>query len=316
VSIGKKSRKTIDAVSEGRFSDRPLRVADFKENRQAQLMTKPDSQAEPSPQQQIADLKQQLAQAQKLTALGELLSTTTHEFNNVLMSIVNYAKMGMRHKDDVSRQKAFEKILAAGQRAARITNGILGMARNRSGSFEPTDLAQLIDDSLVLLEREMRKYRIHIEKQFQAVPKAMVNGNQIQQVLLNLLINARQALPNGGHVILKLGYSQEAGMINLVIRDTGTGIAPDKLRRIFDPFYTTKSGPDKSGRGGTGLGLSSCRDIIEAHRGRIRVESTVGKGTAFIIRLPVARRPKPAIVSTTAPEPAAPSTMGSPPVAP
>lgn len=238
--------------------------------------------------QQIETLKQQLAHAQRLTALGELVSTTTHEFNNVLMTIINYAKMGLRHKDSATREKAFEKILAAGNRAAKITNSVLGMARNRSAQQEPTDLAQLVDDTLLLLEREMNKYRIAVEKHFQPIPPAMVNGNQIQQVLLNMLTNARQAMPGGGRIWIKLAYDAATRMIDLVIRDNGSGIPPETLPRIFDPFFSTKSGPDQSGKGGTGLGLSACREIIDAHRGRIRVESSIGKGTAFTIKLPAA----------------------------
>src|SRR5665213_2982544 len=98
-------------------------------------------------EEQVAILKQQLAQAQKVTALGELVSTTTHEFNNVLMTIINYAKMGLRHTDAATRQKSFEKILTAGNRAARITHGILGFARNRTSALEPTDMHKLIDDT-------------------------------------------------------------------------------------------------------------------------------------------------------------------------
>ena len=165
----------------------------------------PDSvETEPSLEQQIVMLKEQLAQAQKLTALGELVSTTTHEFNNVLTTIINYAKLGLRHKDQATREKAFEKILAAGTRAAKITNSILGFARNRTNSFEPTDLVKLVDDSLLLLEREMNKYRITVERSIAAVPAALANPNQIQQVLMNLLINARQAMPQGGRVLVKL----------------------------------------------------------------------------------------------------------------
>jgi len=243
-------------------------------------------------EEQVAILKQQLNQAQKLTALGELVSTTTHEFNNVLMTVINYAKMGMRHRDQATRDKAFEKILAAGNRAAKITNSVLGFARNRSNSFEPTDMVKLIEDSLVLLEREMSKYRVAVTRQFQPVPLGMVNTNQIQQVLLNLLINARQAMPQGGQLLIKLGYDASHDMIELTVRDTGSGIPADKLPRIFDRFYTTKSGPDASGKGGTGLGLSFCRDVIEAHNGRIRVESTVGKGTAFTLKLPAVKQPE------------------------
>lgn len=242
----------------------------------------------PSLEQQVEILTQQLHHAQKLTSLGELVSTTTHEFNNVLMTIMNYAKMGLRCRDDATRDKALKKILGASEKASRMTNSILGVARNRSDGFERTDLAQLIDDALVLLERELNKYRITVEKQLAAVPLASVNANQIQQVLLNLLINARQAMSCGGRLFVKLDHDPHRQMIVLVVRDNGSGIPADRLPRIFDPFFSTKEGPDETGKGGTGLGLSSCRNIIEAHRGRIRVQSTVGKGTEFTIMLPVA----------------------------
>ncbi len=264
-------------------------------------------------QQQVASLKQQLAQAQKMTALGELVSTTTHEFNNVLMTIINYAKMGMRHQDAPTRDKAFDKILAAGNRAARITNGILGVARNRPLTLEPTDLAKLIDDALILLEREMNKFRIKVEQQLEKVPLAMASGNQIQQVLLNLLINARQAMPNGGHLLIRLSHDQDSQTVDLTVRDSGCGIAADKLRKIFDPFFSTKDGPDSTGKGGTGLGLSMCREIIEAHRGRIRVESTVGKGTAFTLKIPVAV--STAAISAVAAMEIGPIVEATPPVA-
>ncbi len=247
----------------------------------------------PNLQQQVELLKKQLAQAQTLTALGELVGTTTHEFNNVLMTIINYAKMGMRHKDTVTRDKCFEKIFAAGNRAAKITNTVLGMARNRSAGQEPTDLTKLVENTLLLLEREMNKYRIAVDRHFQPIPEALISGNQIQQVMLNLLINARQAMPRGGRLTIKLQHDAENDMIDLVIRDYGCGIPQDKLPRIFDSFYSTKDGPDASGKGGTGLGLSMCRDIIESHHGQIRVQSTIGKGTAFTLKLPVAAKPTP-----------------------
>jgi signal transduction histidine kinase len=248
-------------------------------------------------EEQVAVLKQQLTHAQKMTSMGELVSTTTHEFNNVLMSIINYAKLGLRHRDDASRDKYFEKILAAGQRAAKITNSVLGMARNRSDGFEPTNLATLIEETLVLLERELRKYRIHVDLSIQEdVPEVVANGNQIQQVLLNLLINARQAMSKGGRVLIGLQRDAQQATVDLIVRDTGPGIPADQLRRIFEPFYSTKKGPDESGKGGTGLGLAACRDIIESHRGRIRVESAVGQGTCFTIKLPAVTTAVPASV--------------------
>jgi signal transduction histidine kinase len=141
---------------------------------------------------------------------------------------------------------------------------------------------------MLLLEREMAKYRVRVETHLEATPPAMANGNQVQQVLMNLMINARQAMPNGGMLMIRLGYDAAANMVELVVRDTGSGMTPEVLRKIFDPYFSTKAGPDSSGKGGTGLGLSTCRDIIESHKGRIRVESTVGKGTAFTIKLPAA----------------------------
>ena len=170
---------------------------------------------------------------------------------------------------------------------------MLGLARNRKAGQEPTNLKELVENTLLLLEREMNKYRVTVDKSFQPVPEAYVNGNQIQQILLNLLINARQAMPGGGRVMIRLAHDAENDMVDLVVRDNGVGIPADKLPKIFEPFYTTKSGPDASGKGGTGLGLSMCRDIIEAHHGRIRVDSTVGKGTAFTLKLPTANKVMP-----------------------
>ncbi len=239
-------------------------------------------------EEQVKILRQQLSEAQKLTALGELLGTTTHEFNNVLTTILNYAKMGLRYTDEPTRTKSFDKILAAAQRAAKITTGVLSLARNRSGSFEPTSLSQIVEDTLVLLERELTKHKVHVEQQLADVPQVWANGNQIQQVLMNIVINARQAMSNGGRLILSLHHDSGGEWVDLVIRDTGCGMSNEVMRRIFDRFYTTKSGPDSTGKGGTGLGLSACLDIIESHKGKIRVESAPGRGTQFTIRLPVA----------------------------
>lgn len=246
-------------------------------------------------EQEIGQLRRQLIDAQQMTAIGELVSTTTHEFNNVLTTIINYARMGIRHRDDATRDKALQKILAAGERAAKITNTVLGMARNRSNQLESCDLRPMIQETLTLLEREMNKYRIAVDCDLQEVPQATANANQIQQVLLNLMINARQAMPDGGTLLIRLSHDAKASTVDLCVRDSGCGIPQQQLPRIFDSFFTTKEGPDQSGKGGTGLGLSACRTIVEQHHGRIRVESTVGKGTAFTIKLPVAPTETPSV---------------------
>ena len=259
--------------------------------------------------QQMAMLKQQLADAQKMAALGELVGTTTHEINNILKTVINYAKMGMRQHDAATRDKAFEKILSASQRAAKITTGILAFARNRSQSFEATDMPRMIDDTLVLLEREMIKYRVKVETKLAPVPEVWANRTQIQQILMNLLINARQAMPQGGRILVQLSHDTQSQTVDLMVRDTGCGMTPETLRRIFEPYFSTKSGPDASGKGGTGLGLATCRDIVEAHRGKIRVESTPGVGTAFTIKLPTveAAAPKTAAPIVTTPMAQVPS---------
>jgi signal transduction histidine kinase len=241
-------------------------------------------------EQEIATLREELRQTRAMAALGELTSTTAHEFNNALTTILNYAKLGLRHPDDATRTKALEKIMKAAERANKITNSVLGMARNRGNDPAPTDLAALVEETLVLLERELAKYRVAVVTQLDSVPPAMVVGNQIQQVLLNLLTNARQAMPTGGQVVVTLSLDPATAMLALGVRDTGTGIPADLLPKLFERGFTTKSGPDATGKGGTGVGLFTCRETVERVGGRIRVESAVGRGTLFTLLLPVASR--------------------------
>jgi signal transduction histidine kinase len=243
-------------------------------------------------QRQVEQLREQLRQAQKLSSVGAIAASITHEFNNVLTTVINYAKMGLRHKDGATRDKAFDKILSAGQRASKITTGMLSYARNQGDRREPTDLTALVQDVLVLVEKDLQMHRVRLQTDFFDRPWAVVNANQIQQVLLNLIVNARQAMPGGGRLNISVRTNSEAGMAELAVRDTGAGIPQEKLRRIFEPFYTTKQA-DEQGQGGTGLGLALCREIIEAHKGRIRVESTVGRGTAFTLKFPAVAAPVP-----------------------
>lgn len=243
---------------------------------------------------ELALLRREVLEARKAATLGELLGTTTHEFNNALTTILNYAKLGLRHRDAPTRDKALERILSAGTRAAKITASVLGMARRGTTRMEPVQLETLVEEALVLLEREMTKYRVQVEREYSPVPQVTANPGQVQQVLLNLLTNARQAMPQGGRLIIRLSREPGAGFVDLCVRDTGCGMTPDVMRRMFEAHFSTKSGPDETGKGGTGLGLSACREIVEAHHGRIRVESAPAKGTAITIRLPLAAPPQAA----------------------
>ena len=131
---------------------------------------------------------------------------------------------------------------------------------------------------LLLVKKDLAKHRVRLDVKVTGTAAARVNPAQIQQVLINLLINARQAMPQGGVVRLRVGTDASGRRVEISVADTGVGIAPADLRRIFEPFYSTKKAPDDAGQGGTGLGLAVCRDIVEAHHGRIRAESRPGPG--------------------------------------
>jgi len=231
-------------------------------------------------------LREQLLQAQRLSSVGALASSVAHEFNNILTTIINYAKVGMKTDDPASARIAFEKILKGGHRAGAIVNSMLGYARKQTQMRVEANLAALVDEVLLLTEKDLSKHRIQIEKTYHGDPMAVIVPNQIEQIIVNLFINARQAMPNGGRLKIDVRENTETQMVEVRIADSGMGIPPDQLRMIFEPFYTTKR-PDEQGHGGTGLGLSVCRQIIEQHQGRIRVESVVGKGSTFTLKLPM-----------------------------
>ena len=235
---------------------------------------------------EVEALRRQVVALQRVSSLGVLAGGVCHELNNALTPILNYAKLGLRNPDPEYRRRAFEKIQEAAHRASAITGGVLGLARPRADRREPTDLVRLVEEVLLLLNKDLTRGRVALDFRAEGRPHARVNPAQIQQVLLNLVINARQAMPGGGTVRVRVGLDATGRLAELSVADTGVGIAPADLRRIFEPFFTTKTGPDATGLGGTGLGLAVCRDIVEAHHGRLRAESRVDQGTTFTLRLP------------------------------
>lgn len=236
---------------------------------------------------QLEMLKAQLLQSQRLASVGQLSSSITHEFNNILTTVINYAKMGLRHKNDATREKSFDRILSAGQRAAKLTSGVLSYARAKGDRRDEMDLAQVIADVLILVEKDLQMNRVRLQTDILGNPICEVNVSHLQQVLMNMIVNARQAMADGGMLFLTVRASEDGTMGEIGIRDTGAGIAAGDMRKIFEPFFSTKKS-DENGQGGTGLGLAFCREVIEAHKGRLRVESTVGQGTTFTLKLPLA----------------------------
>jgi signal transduction histidine kinase len=225
-------------------------------------------------------------QLQRIASVGAVASSIAHEFNNILTTILNTAKLGLSSPDAGVKQQAFDRILTVSRRASRITTGVLALSRNRSGRREPTPIVPLVEEVLAVLEKDISKHRVRLERSYTAEPVAEIVPTQIEQVVMNLVINGRQAMPSGGHLRVSVGYNAGQHCVEIGVRDTGVGIGPDLLNKIFDPFFTTKDGPDDSGHGGSGLGLSICREIVERHQGRIRVESQVGRGTTFTVKLP------------------------------
>ncbi len=239
-------------------------------------------------QEHIDALRRQVVALQRISSLGILAGGVFHELNNALTPILNYAKLGLRNPDPAYRERALTRILEASQRATTITGGMLGLSRpgRDPNHREAIDLKRLVEDVVTLVGKDLSRHRVRLEPQVLSQPFAKINAAQIQQVLINLLINARQAMPDGGVVHLRLALDPSGRMVELSVVDQGTGIAPENLRRIFEPFFSTKTGPDSSGLGGTGLGLAVCRDIIEAHHGRLRAESRQGQGSTFTLLLP------------------------------
>jgi signal transduction histidine kinase len=229
---------------------------------------------------------------QRISSLGVLAGGVFHELNNALTPILNYAKLGLRNPDPAYRERALAQIVEAAQRAATITRGMLGLSRpGNINHREPTDLARLVEEVVVLVKKDLARHRVRLDVKTNGNIYARINPAQIQQVLLNLLINARQAMLGGGTVRLRLRLDSTGRLTEISVADTGVGIAPADLRRIFEPFFSTKMEPDDAGQGGTGLGLAVCRDIIEAHHGRLRAESRLGQGSTFTIILPACQPP-------------------------
>ena len=149
--------------------------------------------------EEVESLRRQVVALQRVSSLGVLAGGICHELNNALTPILNYAKLGLRNPDPEYRRRAFEKILDGAQRAAAITGGVLGLARPRADRREPTDLVRLVEEVLLLVDKDLAESRVQLDFQAEGRPHARVNPAQIQQVLLNLIINARQAMPERRH---------------------------------------------------------------------------------------------------------------------
>jgi two-component system NtrC family sensor kinase len=233
-------------------------------------------------------LEAQLAQADKLSSIGLLAAGVAHEINTPLAVISSYAQMLSKQlRSDGRLWPVLDKITKQSFRAAEIANGLLNFSRTSTTEFRETDLNQVIRDTLSLLEHQFKTAQIAVELDLVGdLPVIHGNPGKLQQVFLNLLLNAKDAMPEGGRLRLATLVN---GHVEAIVADSGNGIAPEHLKRIYDPFFTTKTTPRPGDRRGTGLGLSVTYGIIQEHAGKIHVESSVGAGTTFHLEFPLMR---------------------------
>jgi signal transduction histidine kinase len=243
---------------------------------------------------ELAAARARLHDTERLATIGTIAAVIAHEFNNLLTPIVSYSQLALSsatgdQPDMDLIRKALGKTHQAGTKAGEMCTSMLRLARGES-CLGDVSVRKLVDEVLLVLARDPQKDGLALRVQIP--PDLMVHGDavQLEQVLLNLLINARQAMiGRGGSLWIKAGHSEQPGELRLQVIDTGPGIPEKLLSRIFDPFFTTKAAARAGERGGTGLGLAICKEIIERHGGRLAVQSKLGKGTTFSIYLPQAQ---------------------------
>lgn len=235
----------------------------------------------------ITEEKQRLEiyhRTEKLVALGQLAAGIAHELNTPLGSILGYARLILKDKRlDAQQKERLEIIAEQAKRSSAIIKGLLNFARHSNPSLkniQDADINEILSSNLKLLQAEIEKRQIHVETDFGAIPLVKIDIRQIEQALINIILNAIQAVKESGKIGIKTFAENDC--IKIKISDNGPGIPEDIKLRIFDPFFTTKPVGE-----GTGLGLSISAGIISEHGGSIDVESVEGKGTTFIITLPV-----------------------------
>jgi hypothetical protein len=232
-------------------------------------------------------LEEQLQHSEKMASIGLLAAGVAHEVNTPLTGISSYTQMLREQLDPADlRYPLLQKIEKQTFRAAKIINNLLNFARSGGAELESLDVNRVILDVLSLVEHQLEKARIKVRRELaDELPRVRGNENRIQQVFFNLILNARDAMPKGGW--LTVATRADDDTVVAEVRDTGEGIKREDIKRIYDPFFTTKG----IGRG-TGLGLSVSYGILQEHGGAIFVDSVPGKGTTFQVALPALTVPE------------------------
>ncbi len=231
--------------------------------------------------------EEELLQSKKLASMGILTAGVAHEITNPLNNISMIAQTYAEIYDSMGRQDRIEfmkKVESEADRIKKIVRNLLDFSRPKMAVFGDADIKDVIRTSLNLVQNmlDINKIEVHTNLR-NKLPHVMVDQHQIQQVLVNLMVNASQAMPEGGWLNVGAKHNKKKDMIEICVTDTGLGISPEFLPHVFDPFFSTK------GVGGTGLGLSVSYGIIKNHNGNIKVDSGLGTGTTFSIELPTSK---------------------------
>lgn len=228
------------------------------------------------------DLERQLIESVKLASVGTLAAGVAHEINNPLSIILGFAQTMLNENPEDNRLHRDLKIIEQeATRCAKVVKDLLTFARPGRMEKSESNLIELMQTSVSLLRHFIRKNAISVHEEYDIhVPHVWIDAKKIQQVFINILLNAIEAMPGGGQLALKMDYQADTDKVMIRISDTGQGIPEENLTRVFDPFFTTKLNK------GTGLGLSICNSIIKEHLGTINVKSQIGSGTTFTIQLP------------------------------
>ncbi len=226
--------------------------------------------------------EERFVKANKLSAIGELASSIAHEIKNPLISIQGFARRIGATKDRDKVEKYAEFIEQEADRLSQVLTKLLGFSRMDEPKKDLLDMNEIVDDTVLFMEHHLTRFKnvqLSVEKEA-SLPKVYVDRIHVQQTMVNIIMNAAQAMPEGGRILIKTGMNDQ--YVFIAITDTGIGIRDEDLEKIFEPFFTTKEKEQ-----GTGLGLSLCKRLIEANAGKIEVKSTVGEGTTFTIMIPI-----------------------------
>ncbi len=230
----------------------------------------------------IKSFEGELIKANKLSALGELASSIAHEIKNPLISIQGFARRIGTTEDRDKLEKYAKFIEQEADRLTQVLTKLLGFSRMDEPKKDFLNMNDIVDDTVLFMEHHLTRFKnveIAVEKE-PDLPLVQVDRIHVQQTVVNILMNAAQAMPGGGKILIKTGRGDQYVFIS--ITDNGVGIKEEDLEKIFEPFFTTKEKEQ-----GTGLGLSLCKRLIEANAGKIEVESKVGEGTTFTIMIPM-----------------------------